>query len=142
MSAKSNTDRSVSLLIVEDDMTTLDILKELINFKYPNIVVNSAKNGKKGLELFQEYLPDLVITDIYMPELDGYQMTDKIREIKPGVKIIVFSAAKDNYKPENTKGKAIEIDHHLQKPVNFRGLLNAIDLCLAENVHHETNSFT
>jgi YesN/AraC family two-component response regulator len=115
---------SFSILLVDDDKDTEKLLTSILLMKFPAIVLHTAVNGRKGLELFKKQMPDVVITDVNMPGMDGVQMVGKIRLIKPGVKIIVLSAVTGKTTLENAV--------HILKPVDFRELFGAIDQCLAE----------
>jgi len=121
-----------SILIVEDDKVTQDILVTIFAKKFPGLSINFAINGKTGLELFKEYTPDIVITDINMPEMNGVQMTAKIKEIKPDAKIIVVTGDTDKATLGYAAGEGYKFDHYIVKPVEFGELFAAIEQCLGE----------
>ncbi len=80
----------VSVLHVEDNKAFRGLFKYLIK---PEIkAYYSAQNGKEGLEFFIKYKPDIVVTDISMPEMDGLVLSKKIKDINPDTQIIVFSS--------------------------------------------------
>ena len=85
---------SQSILIVEDDETTREMLKKSLasnDFK-----VRIAKNGKEGLEKVKESKPGLVLLDLMMPEMDGFEFAEKLRENKDWLDIpVVVITAKD-----------------------------------------------
>jgi len=81
--------QTISVLLVEDVNVTLDLLTIILAKKFPDVAFHTAINGRKGLELFKSHLPDVVITDINMPEMCGVQMSGKIRAINPDTKFIV-----------------------------------------------------
>lgn len=120
------------MLIVEDDKDTLKILATMIPIKFPELSLHTAVNGRTGLELFKTHMPDIVITDINMPELSGVQMAGKIRAIKPDVKIIVLTADTGKATLEDAVGKGFEIDYYIMKPVNFGPFFAAIEQCIGE----------
>lgn len=84
----------LNVLYVEDD----DVLRqETIALFEPFFhSVDSACNGKEGLERYNQYLYDLVITDINMPEMNGIEMIKQIHEVNPDQKVIVISAYNDS----------------------------------------------
>ena len=125
--------KQISTLLVEDDKKSLEILATILAKRFPNVVLYMASNGKAGLELFKAHTPDIVITDINMPELSGAQMANQIRAIKPEAKIIVLTADTGKVTLENFVGEGFEIDHFILKPVNFGLLFAAIEQCLGEN---------
>ena len=118
----------VSILLVEDESDTREILSRMLTIKLSGIRLFCAENGKSGLELYREHRPDLVITDINMPLMDGLSMAGAIREQHPEAHIIVLTAYNDSHYLLN----AIEagITHYVLKPINQRKLFASIDQCL------------
>ena len=128
------------LLYVEDDTATREELAMILE---PWLgALHVASDGQAGLALFAEKQPDIVVTDIQMPKMNGLVMSTKIREIVPGQSIVVVSA----YNDVEYLFKALElgIDHYATKPVNVELLLkklatmaNAI-LAIREREHNQT----
>lgn len=117
-----------SLLLVEDDRTTREIVSGMVALKFPQCIIYTAENGKKGVELFKEHTPDLVVTDINMPKMDGIEMARAIKAINPNATYIVLSARNDKDNVENFE----EIGYcaYLVKPLDFKDLFKAIEICL------------
>lgn len=132
MKPKTNSKPSISILLVEDDKDTLGLLAKMYSIKFPDVVLHTANNGRAGLELFNAHTPDIVITDVNMPEMGGIQMAAKIREIKPEAKIIVLTADTGKATLEDAVENDFEINHYILKPVNFGQLFAAIEQCLGE----------
>jgi len=132
MEPKSNPDPLISILLVEDDKASRDVLVTILARKFPAVSLYSAVNGRTGLELFIEHKPDIVITDINMPEMGGAQMAGKIRAIKPDTKFIVLTGNTGKVALEHAEGEGLEVDHYIQKPVDFGMLFGAIEKCLGE----------
>jgi YesN/AraC family two-component response regulator len=116
-----------SILLVEDNKQAREIVANMVALKFPQYTIYTAENGKKGLELFREHTPDLVITDINMPEMDGIEMARAIKAINPNAKYIVLSARKDVKSVD--KLKEIGYYAYMMKPLDFRVLFNAIKNC-------------
>lgn len=106
--------KSMRLLYVEDDTATREELAMILEPWLGQLHV--ASDGQAGLALFAEKRPDIVVTDIQMPKLNGLVMSTRIREIVPGQPIVVVSA----YNDVEYLFKALElgIDHYATKPVN------------------------
>ena len=119
----------VSILIVEDDASTRAMLGKTITLRSPEVVIYSAGNGRSGLEQFKLHSPDMVITDIAMPLLDGICMAAEIRSLKPDAVIIAVTAYTDT--TDLLKAIEIGIDHYLLKPLRLDKLFALIDRVIA-----------
>lgn len=85
-----------SVMIVEDEMLVRIGLKNGVDWgKFGMAVVAEAANGLQALEKFQEFLPDIIITDIKMPVMDGLELIDKVRSYNRDTKIIVLSCVEE-----------------------------------------------
>lgn len=77
------------ILVVDDEPDVRRLITEVLRRK--NYLVEQAGGGKAALELFRQHPHDLVITDIRMPEMDGFELMQKIKEISPTTEIIVMT---------------------------------------------------
>ena len=87
--------------------------------------VYSAKNGDEGIKKFKKFAPDLIVTDIAMPIMDGLDMAKMINEISPTTPIIALSAFSD--KEKLLKAIEVGVDKYILKPVDMDELLLAIE---------------
>jgi len=126
----ASSDSSFSLMIVEDDKAARDVIARMVGLKFPDFITYTAENGKQGLELFKEHAPDMVITDINMPEMDGIEMAREIRSIDNNVTYIVLTA----YSNTSFLEKFTEIGYcaYLMKPIDFNKLFATIESCSAD----------
>ena len=119
---------SITLLYVEDDVHTQELVIQFLRARFPHIALLLAQNGQEGLDLFAKNNPDIVVTDVRMPILDGIQMAKKIKELNKDVHIIVLSAADDvNYILEAID---IGINNYVMKPLDMEKLIAALEGCL------------
>ena len=88
---KTTIDKKPTVILVDDHLIFRQGLKSLINFENIGTIVGEASDGKEFLELLSISVPDLVIMDIDMPNMNGIEATQKAIELEPGLKIIVFS---------------------------------------------------
>lgn len=88
--------KTLKILIVEDEMRLAQLLKEAIADYFYSVVI--AKDGEEGLRKFKQNKPDIVITDIMMPNCDGLEMTKEIKLLDEYIPIIVLSAHSDRDK--------------------------------------------
>lgn len=130
-----------TILIIEDDTVLRETTAEILELENYNVV--TAANGKRGTELAKIMLPDLVVCDIMMPELDGYDVLKILSEDEKTKKIpFIFMSAKTEIK-DVRKGMDLGADDYLTKPVNDELLISAIESRLAKSAllkEQETNS--
>lgn len=109
-----------SVLIIEDNLDMLGYVKESIESDYH---VLTAKNGVEGVELALQHVPDVIISDIMMPKMDGYQVTKKLREsdVTNHIPIILLTAKGDL--ESRLKGWREKADEYLTKPFSVDELL-------------------
>ena len=114
------------ILIVDDDSSTTESISSfLIETGYE---VKTASNGMEALEVVKEMNPDLIITDIRMPKLNGFELYTVLREMNYK-KPIIFISSYDN---TDTNGKNLEVFAQIQKPINIFELNQYIKKALAE----------
>ncbi|MBL7032508.1 MAG: response regulator [Candidatus Delongbacteria bacterium] len=109
---------SKKILIVDDEQSTCEVLSGMVDaLGYQSLV---AENGVKALEIFKAENPDLVISDIKMPEMDGMELLHELREISNRVKIIILTG----YPSADTIVETIENEGftYLVKPVKLTSL--------------------
>ena len=122
-------DAVIRLLYVEDEELTRTTICTFLARRFPELEIHSAENGARGLALYRELRPDLVVTDVKMPEMDGIQMAKRIMALKPGIPIIVTSAHSDTaYLIECIENG---ISRYVLKPIDSSKLFAAVESCLA-----------
>lgn len=109
---------SLTVLYVEDEDSIREELKTYLEQRVS--VVYLACNGKEGLEYFHKINPDIVVSDINMPKMDGIEMSKHIKKANKKTPIVLTTAMGDiNYM---AKAISIGIDHYLLKPLRLRTL--------------------
>ena len=102
------------LLLVEDDPTFSYIVKSGLQEIIGGYEVITAMNGKEGLKAWEEYHPDIIISDIDMPVMNGYQMVERIRETDGDTPILFASALTS---PKDVKeGYKLGVNNYVKKP--------------------------
>jgi two-component system cell cycle response regulator DivK len=115
-----------TILIVEDTELNVDLLTQLLEDDY-NLLV--ARDGAQGVSLALEKNPDLILMDISLPVMDGYEATRKIRETLKSVPIIGLSA--HAMQGDAAKAKEAGCNDYLTKPVDEKLLLKKLKEYLA-----------
>ena len=118
---------NMTVLIVEDNFQAREVLYSMLNIDFKHVY--KTDNGYSGLEMFVKYRPDIVLTDIKMPGLDGLEMLAEIRKIKQD-SLIIFITAYGEVKMLQT---AIDLKAtaYLIKPIKYIHILEKI----ASNFH-------
>ncbi len=119
-----------TLLLIEDEDSIREGLRDRLLSKGYQVL--EAPNGRVGIKLFRDYHPDVVITDIVMPEKDGLEVIMEVRKEKPGQCIIAMSAEKAGGMNLNVLNIARKLGASaaLVKPFDFAALSSAIEECL------------
>ncbi|WP_419769066.1 MAG: response regulator [Candidatus Marinarcus sp.] len=116
--------RNISLLIAEDGQDIINILDR--TFKMLVKEIHLASDGAIALSQYNEHNPDVIITDLRMPNLDGAQLIKEIRRTNTNVPIIVVTAFKDDLSLEEQNS----VSAVFEKPINFIKLVNTLDECI------------
>jgi YesN/AraC family two-component response regulator len=122
----------ISILIVEEDDMSREILATIIPKRFPHAVVSSAATCKAGLDLMKKHPPDIVITDIVVSEMDGACMAGRIPSVRPDTKLIVITADSERQVRKDATLSSITVDHYLFKPVSCPDLFAAIEQCISK----------
>jgi CRP-like cAMP-binding protein/AmiR/NasT family two-component response regulator len=120
-----------TILVIEDNLEVRENISEILDLAHYNVL--TAENGKVGIELAKNNIPDLIICDIMMPELDGYGVIHVLSKIKETASIpFVFLTAKTE-KSDMRKGMSLGADDYLTKPFDDVELLDVIEVRLNKN---------
>ena len=122
----------MKFFIVDDDPDVLKLLALLL--ERAGHAVARASSGAQALREIPAYRPDCVISDVMMPEMDGYELCSELRR-RPelsGMKIIMLSAKSYDY--DRRRAKELGADGYIVKPLKTESVLDAIAEILSENV--------
>lgn len=117
------------VLLVEDDSTLSFIIEDALLREGFDVVCSA--NGESGLSKFKESEPDVIVADVMMPKMDGFEMVRRIRLISPGVPVLFLTArtALDDV----VKGFEIGANDYLRKPFQILELVVRIKALLNRN---------
>jgi len=122
--------KNFKILYVEDE---LGIRKRVVStLRYYFGEVLEASNGEEGLDRYYSYRPDIVLSDIEMPQSSGIEMVKQIREIDHDTPVIMLTAySNEEYLLELIN---LNISHYILKPVNSHKLLEGIEKALGDRL--------
>ena len=106
------------ILVIDDDPTVTSVLKR--GLVYDGYVVDAAATGAQGLTIARDRVPDLVILDVMLPGLDGYEVLDRLRRASANVPVLMLTA-KDAAE-DQVKGLELGADDYVVKPFRFEVL--------------------
>jgi DNA-binding response OmpR family regulator len=124
-------ERRPKILIVDDDPVIVRLLQ--INFRLEGYDVDTASRGEQALEQARTGHPDVVILDVMMPGLDGWEVCRRLKEIPEvrGVPVIFLSArAQDE---DRRRGYALGVDEYVTKPFDPGHLVEIVQRALARS---------
>src|SRR5213592_1781199 len=117
--------RDSRVLIVEDDKDLRDLVRTVVERE--GMATIEAADGREGLRQFYEHRPQLVILDIGLPELDGWQVLERVRELGD-VPVLVLTAASDEL--DKVRGLRQGADDYVTKPFGRQELIARIEALL------------
>ncbi len=126
-----------TILLVEDDSTLSMIISETL--QRDGFDVLTAGNGEEGLKQFTRHGADLIIADVMMPRMDGFEMGRRIRQINQNVPLL-FLTAKSEIE-DIVEGFELGGNDYLKKPFKMLELIVRIKALLRRNVREEDNLF-
>ncbi len=115
-----------SILIIDDDASLSELLGEYLRGQ--GFAVHTAADGQKGLRAFYEQKPDLVILDVTMPKLDGWETLKRLREVSDTP--VIMLTARDE-EPNILRGFSLGADDYVTKPFSFAQLAARVKAVLA-----------
>jgi len=119
------------ILIIDDEAAIAVMLRRMV--EKAGHEARTATNGAEGLELFKTFCPDLLITDIVMPEKEGLELIIELRRNNPKLKIIAISGGgRFNYEGYLNSAKYLGANKIYQKPLDLKEMMNGISELLEE----------
>lgn len=125
------------ILLADDEKTTTDVIKYFIESNDFNLeVVGAAENGEEALEMIRELVPDIVLTDVKMPIMNGIELSRHIRAEYPYMKIIFISGYQDvDYLHSALKVDAVDYILKPVKPKELSSVLHSVTKILDNELH-------
>lgn len=128
---------SNTILIIEDEEEISVLIKTFLEKHFSNIIV--AENGKMAIEILESVTPDLILTDLRMPHVSGFDFLKQLRTQGKNTPVVVISSSQD--KQDVVKAMKLGVVDFLEKPFRKRDLENcvyrAIEMSVRSNSLYE-----
>jgi DNA-binding NarL/FixJ family response regulator len=121
---------SKCLLLVDDDPNLILLVKDYL--VYRGYEVHTAENGREALEILEKNLPDMIICDIMMPEMDGYSFIEKVRQESRTSWIPVMFLSAKGQSQDRVKGLNTGADVYMVKPFEPEELVAQVESSLKQ----------
>ncbi len=128
-----NSERNLKVLIVDDQPELLGVLKEILTSE--QFAVETAANGKIALDMIRKQSYDLMISDIGMPVMDGWQLVEASKQYRPEMMIILISSWKNEDTEKRQRQSSVSTIIH--KPFRVTELFDEIKRL---DLYHSTNN--
>ena len=113
------------ILVTEDNPLHMKIF--VLNLTFKGYRVLEAENGLKGLELAKKEVPDLMLVDLTLPKLEGWEMVRRVKSDPETAHIPVIVVSARRPQDEEHEARELKIDHYVSKPFNPEHLMDLVD---------------
>ncbi|HTB07394.1 MAG TPA: response regulator [Bacteroidia bacterium] len=117
-----------TILLIDDTISILENLAEYLEMKGYKVIV--ANNGKKGIEMANEFVPDLIICDVVMAEMDGHEVLRLLLDASKTFEIPFIFSTSMSEKVDRTEAMALGADEYIIKPFELQALLEITEKCI------------
>ncbi|MBL8911010.1 MAG: response regulator transcription factor [Archangium sp.] len=123
-------EKKLRILVVEDDLSILTGLS--MNLKYEGYEVLQAQDGRKGLQKVIDEVPDLIVLDVMLPEMNGFEVLEELKKRGNTIPVVVLSAK--GVETDRVMGLNLGADDYVVKPFGLQELLARIRAVLRRRV--------
>jgi signal transduction histidine kinase/CheY-like chemotaxis protein len=124
--------RKYILLYVEDSRTNVSLVAQILKAR-PDIALMSAQTGEMGLELAQMHCPDVILLDINLPGMDGFEVLERLRTHEKTKPIPVLALSAVDTAQNLQRGKEVGFLSYIVKPLDIKKFLQAIDNAITQS---------
>ncbi|MCK4950527.1 MAG: response regulator [Gammaproteobacteria bacterium] len=128
----------ITLLYIEDNLVNLDLIERAL-LNYQDLKMISAKTGQEGLQLALSEMPDIILLDIHLPDMDGYELLDKIKQNESLGNVPVLAVSTNTRAEDIQKGLDAGFTYYITRPINVFSFTNIIDSILTKENSHIQN---
>ncbi len=114
---------TLKVLIIEDDPEIVEAISPALRINWTEAELISSQYGRRGIELTKSEIPDVIILDLALPDIDGYEVLEKIR-LFSAVPVVILSVRSDE--PDITRGLQLGANDYVVKPFKQSELLRRL----------------
>lgn len=114
---------TLNVLYVEDEQDVMEEIEDILGIQVGRLF--SATNGKEGLDIFNSEDIDIIISDIQMPVMDGFEMIEEIRKKDENIPVVITTAF--NELEFLNKAIDLKVDKYITKPIDFEQFISVLD---------------
>lgn len=118
------------LLLIDDDPNLILLVKDYLEFRGYEVI--TAENGREALEVLEQELPDMIICDVMMPEMDGYAFVNQVRQDERTSWIPILFLSAKGQSQDKIKGLNIGADVYMVKPFEPEELVAQVEASLKQ----------
>ncbi len=116
------------VLVVEDDLQVAEAISLCLETRWPGVDIASSSTGRQGIKLYQEKNPDIILLDLLLPDMDGFEVLKKVRSLSSAVSIIILTVRGEEM--EVIRGLELGADDYIVKPFNHTEFLARVKAVL------------
>jgi PAS domain S-box-containing protein len=124
----------ISVLVAEDNAVNLLLARIIVQKIAPNAIFLEAQNGIEAIKHCEQQMPDFILMDVQMPEMNGYEATKKIRAMDHAGRVPIIALTASNVKGEKEKCLAAGMDDFVVKPIVEESIAMMIDKWLVSDI--------
>ena len=128
------------LLLIDDDPNLILLVKDYLEFRGYEVV--TAENGREALDVLEQDIPDMIICDVMMPEMDGYTFVNHVREDERTSWIPVLFLSAKGQSQDRVKGLNIGADVYMVKPFEPEELVAQVEASLKQSFRQQRQNLT
>lgn len=121
---------TTKILIIDDNIDTVELLRK--RFRIEGYETDEAYDGEEGLKKVYDYVPDLIVLDVMMPKIDGYEVCKRIKQDESLKQIPILMLSAKSQVPDKVRGLDIGADDYLTKPFDFKEVMARVRTLLSQ----------
>lgn len=118
--------KNFAIFYIEDNPANLILVQETLS-NFPNIQLDSAFNGRQGLQKIREQLPNLILLDMELPDMEGLDVIRKLKEDSSTQKIPIMVLSANALQSQINQAKSMGVEHYLTKPLEIKDFVDLIN---------------